>query len=171
MNRHGTVRQTVRQPSAKRQDRTLFCQRCGIAFLWTSEEQGETPATMPTTAPTSTANADAPGTSSRATSESARRTVRPSLCPGCRRLEPLPGRERGLVKWYNRRKRFGFITRKDQPDIFVHGSQLQDRGALVPDQLVEFSIEENDQGLIAAQVIRLEIDAPTAQDSASAPAQ
>lgn len=134
-------------PQSKRQDRTVFCRHCGISFLWTSEEQ---------------ATAGAPAQNGHAQNGTNRQSppdpgnARPTHCPACRRLLPAPSRERGLVKWYNRRKRFGFITRKDQPDIFVHGSALPDRRPLTPDQLVEFAIDENDQGLIAVDVVRLE---------------
>ncbi len=77
---------------------------------------------------------------------------KPTHCPGCRALLPAPGRERGLVKWYNRRKRFGFIARRNQPDLFVHGSQLDGPAFLSPDELVEFSVIETDKGLAASAV-------------------
>jgi cold shock CspA family protein len=127
-----------KQSSTRHQDRTLFCTRCGVAFLWSAEEQAYAAATSPP-------NSAVP------------RTVRPSQCPGCRQLLPPPGRERGLVKWYNRRKRFGFITRKDQPDLFVHGSAVKDKKPLSPQQLVEFSVEESDRGLAAVELVRLDV--------------
>ncbi len=114
----------------KIQDIILYCANCGISFLWSSEEQRQAHAAAPTSAPTPT----------------------PTRCPGCRALLPPPGRERGLVKWYNQRKRFGFIARRNQPDLFVHGSQLDGPAFLSPDELVEFSVIETDKGLAASAV-------------------
>jgi CspA family cold shock protein len=120
------ARRVNEKSTGKRQDRILYCARCGVSFLWTTEEQAEE-----------------------------RVQPRPQHCAGCRLILPPPERERGLVKWYNRRKRFGFITRKDQPDLFVHGSAVTDNRPLTPDELVEFSVSENDRGLTAADVVRL----------------
>ena len=78
--------------------------------------------------------------------------AQPSLCPGCRQLTPAAGRERGLVKWYDRRKQYGFIVRQSQPDIYVHRSGLRDGGAPQPGDLVEFSIEASERGPAAVDV-------------------
>lgn len=145
--------------SEKRQDRTNFCARCGVTFLWTREEQNQS-----STNPLASRSDAASGEGTEAEPTTTRRTVRPQLCPGCRRLLPAEGRERGLVKWYNRRKRFGFITRKNQPDLFIHGSALQDSGPLYPDMLVEFGIQETDRGLAAAAVTRLSTSPHAAED-------
>ncbi len=81
--------------------------------------------------------------------------AQPGLCPGCRRLTPAAGRERGLVKWYDRRKQYGFIVRQSQPDIYVHRSGLRNSGALQPGDLVEFSIQTSARGPAAIEVIIL----------------
>lgn len=107
------------------EDESRFCERCGISFVWTIEEQKQA-----------------------ARSES----VAPSLCPGCRTLLPPPGRERGQVKWYNARKRFGFIVRHAQPDLFVAGTAIRGRRALRPGDLVEFSVGANAGGPAADAV-------------------
>jgi CspA family cold shock protein len=115
----------------KKQDETLFCERCGISFLWIIEEQkqGEQ-------------------------SGQPRRT--PLLCPGCRQLLPSSERERGLVKWYNGRKNYGFITRRSAPDLYVHGSALRNPQRLATGDLVEFSVGTSDRGPIAQDVRLLE---------------
>ena len=76
----------------------------------------------------------------------------PDLCPGCRHLLPQGKRERGLVKWYNGRKRYGFIVRKGQPEIFVHGSDVEEHSRLRPGALVEFTVSETERGAAAKSV-------------------
>ncbi len=79
---------------------------------------------------------------------------RPLYCTGCRRLLPSEGRERGLVKWYNARRRYGFVTREDGDELFVHGSQVQraddgpaaGRRRLLEGDLVEFAVGESERG-------------------------
>jgi CspA family cold shock protein len=105
-------------------DETLYCERCGISFLWTSEER----------------------------SRAAMVAARPLLCPGCRHLLPQEGQERGLVRWYNRRKRYGFISCQDGADIFVHGSSLRNTRLLREGDLVEFEIDTSANRSAAAAV-------------------
>jgi CspA family cold shock protein len=87
-------------------------------------------------------------------------TVQPGLCPGCRQLAPTAGRARGMVKWYDRRKQYGFLVRQGQPDIYVHRSGLRAGGALQPGDLVEFSIESSARGPAAVDVAVLRPAAP-----------
>lgn len=75
----------------------------------------------------------------------------PIYCPGCRELLPTSSRERGMVKWYHRRKGYGFLTRRNAPDIYVHRSALHG-GTLRPGDLVEFALGENRQGPAAISV-------------------
>lgn len=79
----------------------------------------------------------------------------PNYCPGCRYLLPAPGRERGIVKWYHRRKGYGFITRNGSADLYVNRSALR-RGHLMTGELVEFAIGQNPQGLMADDVTIIE---------------
>ena len=65
---------------------------------------------------------------------------------------PASGFERGEVKWYNARKRYGFIVRANQPDIFVHRSALTGTGHLRIGDLVEFCVAETDEKLAARDV-------------------
>jgi cold shock protein len=60
----------------------------------------------------------------------------------------------GTVKWFNASKGYGFITRPDGPDIFVHYSAIEMEGFrnLEPGQQVEFTIEKGPKGLQAAKV-------------------
>jgi cold shock protein len=74
-------------------------------------------------------------------------------------------RETGTVKWFNAAKGFGFISREDEEDVFVHFSAIQEDGfkKLVEGQKVEFSIEETDKGLAAANVKPLDHPAETSR--------
>jgi CspA family cold shock protein len=60
----------------------------------------------------------------------------------------------GRVKWFNERKGFGFISRDDGEDVFVHFSEIKSDGfkTLVEDQEVSFEIKEGPKGLQAANV-------------------
>ncbi len=86
--------------------------------------------------------------------EQASEAERPARCAGCRRLLPGTARERGLVRWFNARRRYGFITRGDGEEIFVHGSQVQraeagpaaGRRRLLEGDLVEFAVVESERG-------------------------
>lgn len=61
----------------------------------------------------------------------------------------------GTVKWFNSTKGFGFIARKDAPDVFVHYSAIQGNGyrSLEEGQKVEFTLEQGPKGLQASNVI------------------
>ena len=63
----------------------------------------------------------------------------------------------GTVKWFNAEKGFGFITREERDDVFVHFSAIQSDGfkTLNEGQEVTFDIEESDRGLQAKNVVAL----------------
>jgi CspA family cold shock protein len=64
------------------------------------------------------------------------------------------GQERGTVKWFNAAKGFGFITRENGEDVFVHFRSIQGKGhrSLGEGQAVVFSITKGDKGLQAVDV-------------------
>lgn len=64
------------------------------------------------------------------------------------------GQEIGTVKWFNAAKGFGFITRENGDDIFVHFRSIQGKGhrSLGEGQRVVFSLAEGDKGLQAVDV-------------------
>ena len=61
------------------------------------------------------------------------------------------GQEVGTVKWFNAAKGFGFITRENGDDVFVHFRSIQGKGhrSLGEGQRVVFSITDGDKGLQA----------------------
>ena len=52
--------------------------------------------------------------------------------------------EQGTVKWFNAEKGFGFISREDGSDVFVHFSAIQGDGfkTLEEGQAVTFDVED-----------------------------
>ncbi len=64
-------------------------------------------------------------------------------------------REVGTVKWFNDSKGFGFISRENGTDVFVHFTSLRGEGyrSLEDGQQVEFEVVEGDKGLQAQDVV------------------
>ena len=64
--------------------------------------------------------------------------------------------EKGTVKWFNDAKGFGFITREQGPDVFVHHTAIQSEGfrSLSEGEVVEFEVVKGPKGLQAANVRR-----------------
>jgi len=63
---------------------------------------------------------------------------------------------KGTVKWFNESKGFGFITRDDGTDVFVHYSSLEGNGfkTLAEGDIVSFDTERGPKGIKAVKVTK-----------------
>jgi len=63
----------------------------------------------------------------------------------------------GIVKWFNRSKGYGFISRDNGNDVFVHYTAIQGEGFrnLEEGQQVEFAVEDSPKGPQAVNVVAL----------------
>ncbi|GAB4543657.1 MAG: hypothetical protein Kow0063_37030 [Anaerolineae bacterium] len=112
-------------------DILVSCQHCGREFVFTVTAQ-------------------------RALAEKGLPLTPPEYCPRCQALMPLTdaeGKARGVVKWFNSQKGYGFVTLRNGREIFVHKTGLGEgvRG-LTDGQEVEFEVEETIKGPQAVNV-------------------
>ena len=65
-------------------------------------------------------------------------------------------KEKGIVKWFNAAKGYGFIQRSNGDDVFVHFSAIQMNGYRTLDEgsEVEFEVKRGPKGLQAENVNR-----------------
>ena len=66
-------------------------------------------------------------------------------------------RETGVVKWFNSTKGYGFITRDQGGDVFVHFTGIRGTGyrSLDEGDRVEFSVVDGTKGPQAQDVVTL----------------
>ena len=58
---------------------------------------------------------------------------------------------RGTVSWYDPRKGYGYASRKDAPEVFLHYGAIRGDGVieLKAGQEIEFVLEQTDRGAVA----------------------
>ena len=63
---------------------------------------------------------------------------------------------KGKVKCFNSKKGYGFISSESGEDVFVHYSEIQEKGyrSLDEGQEVEFEIEKDTKGFKAKNVVK-----------------
>jgi len=66
----------------------------------------------------------------------------------------MSGRQIGTVKWFNDSKGFGFISRENGPDVFVHFRAITGSGfrTLAEGQRVVFDLTQGQKGPQAENV-------------------
>ncbi|GAA0704103.1 cold-shock protein [Dokdonella soli] len=66
----------------------------------------------------------------------------------------MSDRQVGTVKWFNESKGFGFISRDNGPDVFVHFRAISGTGfkTLTEGQKVSFRVVQGQKGLQAEDV-------------------
>ena len=66
----------------------------------------------------------------------------------------MSDRQMGTVKWFNDAKGFGFISRANGPDVFVHFRAISGTGhrSLVEGQKVSFRVTQGQKGPQAEDV-------------------
>jgi len=68
-------------------------------------------------------------------------------------------RTTGTVKWFKDEKGYGFITREDGDDVFVHHSAIQDDSGsfktLNEGDQVEFDVVQGQKGPAAENLVKL----------------
>lgn len=118
-------------------DTWATCENCGKQFIFTVEEQRRL---------------DKMGLE-----------VEPTLCPECREgkeieIEPETGEQQGIVKWYEPRKRYGFITMRSGDDIFFHRNAIVegDEEHFTEGAQVTFEVTESEKGPEATNVALIE---------------
>ncbi|MDR5906317.1 cold-shock protein [Franzmannia qiaohouensis] len=87
---------------------------------------------------------------------SAVQVLSPSASPASAVLADIENddREIGEVKWFNVNKGYGFITRDNGDDVFVHFRAIRGKGhrTLAEGQKVRYHVVENERGLQADDV-------------------
>jgi len=113
-------------------DTLRTCESCGRDFVFTVEEQ-------------------------RRLHKMGVEGYEPKLCPVCRRIGEEGVKLIGQVKWYNPDKGYGFITKADGSEIFVHRTRLAAGVRFLTDgQTVEFEVQHSAKGPEAVNVAPLE---------------
>ena len=95
-----------------------------------------------------------PGVSSTRPTKQDSASVRSDSSSAIQFQEIRNSMEQGTVKWFNDAKGFGFISRQNGEDVFVHYSAINSSGfkSLQEGQAVQFNVVKGPKGWQAADV-------------------
>jgi CspA family cold shock protein len=95
-----------------------------------------------------------PGVSSTRPTKQDSASVRSDSSSAIQFQEIRNSMEQGTVKWFNDAKGFGFISRQNGEDVFVHYSAISSSGfkSLQEGQAVQFNVVKGPKGWQAADV-------------------
>ena len=105
-------------------------------------------------APASNASATAPAKTPAKSSKTKAKSAKPKPQKSSSPKSTGGKREEGEVKWFNVSKGFGFISRENGEEIFVHFRSIlgEGRRSLRDGQKVSFVVADSDKGLQAEEV-------------------
>ncbi len=67
--------------------------------------------------------------------------------------ETVIEQEEGIIKWYNKKRGFGFVSRQKGDDLFLHESNIQED--VVEGDKIQFEIGKNEKGPTAINVKKI----------------
>lgn len=119
-------------------DTWATCQKCGRRFVFTVEEQ-------------------------RRLTKLGFDVSIPSLCPQCEKAAELgPGLHRGVVKWYDPDKGYGFIVQRSGNELFFHRTGIavegDERLRLKDGVPVTYRVKVTDRGPQAVEVVPVNME-------------
>jgi cold shock CspA family protein len=82
------------------------------------------------------------------------KVIQPMLCPTCfLKAGPLP-KQRGVIKWFNPGKHYGFISVGEEEEVFFHQRQIigNDEGEAYEGQTARFHVRYAEKGPEALNV-------------------
>ena len=134
-------------------DTWATCEECGKQFIFTVEEQRRLEKLGLEVEPSSCAECRAGSTEGPVSFRSAERAE----SSGGTESGSESGEQVGTVKWYEPRKRYGFITRASGDDIFFHRNAIAEgkEEDFMEGADVTFRITESGKGPEAADVMLL----------------
>ena len=67
------------------------------------------------------------------------------------------GFERGVVKWFDANRGFGFIARAGKEDVFIHFKNILMPGfkVLYEGDIVEFEVKNTERGMQATSLVKI----------------
>jgi len=109
-------------------DKLLRCRSCGISYLVVTRAEPEGALKQP--------------------------AAQSGICPGCAALEKLAALGKGVIKWFDPRRGYGFVKLDHGPQVFFHRSRFdcESRLSIRRGARVEVEIEDTGRGQRARRI-------------------